>query len=1090
MRACWCVVPAVLAAACGHLAAPTGTGGGGGGGGTPAALSFTTQPITTSAGQDLPALQIEVKDAAGKAVTNFTGAVTVALAVNPGSDTLDGTTTVNAVAGVATFANLIIDRAASGYRLIATSGQLAPATSGRFDILGGAATQLVFTAQPSASVAGKSISPAVRLSAVDSLGNLDATFIGTVTVAIAHNPAGGTLSGGTALVAAAGVATFATLSLDKVGSGYTLSATAVGLTGATSAAFDVTAGSATHLIFSVQPSSITAGGTITPSVQVTALDTAGNTATGYIGNVSLSITGGTGTPGASLSGVRTIAAVAGTATFSGLSIDLAGTAYTLTATGSGTTGTISQSFNVAAAAADSLVFTAQPTATTAGMAINPAVQISARDSLGNVVSGFTGTVTVAIAPGTGTQGAHLLGTKAVAATAGVATFSTLKIDSSGAGYRFTATAVGISGTTSASFAITAGTATRLSFTVQPTTTAAGKTISPSVRVAAVDALGNTDPAFSGNVTVAIGHNPSGGTLSGTVTVPAFGGVATFSTLSIDKVGTGYTLTAAAAGLVGVTSTSFDIGSGAATQLLVTVQPHSATAGGTITPAVQVTALDAGGNPATSFVGNVSVAITAGTGTAGASLGGTRTVAAVAGVAVFSTLSVNLAGTGYALTATSSGLTPALSSAFNITAAAADSLVFTAQPTATPAGQALTPAVQVAARDSLGNVVASFTGNVTVAIAPGTGTPGAHLTGTTTLAAVAGVATFSTLKIDSAGSGYRFTATAVGLSGTTSASFTITAGTATRLLFTVQPTTATSGKTISPSVKVTATDALGNTNSTFSGNVTVTIGHNPSGGTLSGTATVADFGGVATFSTLSIAKAGTGYTLTAAATGLTGTTSTPFDITAGSATQLLVTVQPHNATAGVAISPAVQVSALDGAGNPATGFIGNVTFAITANTGTVGATLSGMRTVAATTGVATFSTLAIDLAGTGYTLTASASGLTAAVSGSFNITPAAAAALFFTVQPTTTTAGATITPAVQVTARDALGNTATGFTGMVTIAIGTNPSGGVLSGTATVSASSGIASFSTLSISLAGTGYTLAATASGVTGATSTAFNIQ
>ena len=1080
----------MLAAACGHLAAPTGTGGGGGGGGTPVALSFTTQPVTTTAGQDLPALQIEVKDAAGKSVTNFTGAVTVAFAVNPGSDTLDGTTTVNAVAGVATFANLIIDRAGSGYRLIATSGQLAPATSGRFDILGGPATLLVFTAQPTASVAGKSISPAVRLSAVDSLGNLDATFIGTVTVAIAHNPASGTLSGGTAQVAAAGVATFSTLSLDKVGSGYTLSATAAGLTGATSAAFDVTAGSATHLTFAVQPSSITAGGTIAPAVQVTALDTAGNTATGYIGNVSLSITGGTGTAGATLSGVRTIAAVAGTATFSGLSIDLAGTAYPLTATGSGTTGTISQPFNVAAAAADSLVFTTQPTATTAGVVISPAVQVSARDSLGNIVSGFTGTVTVAIAPGTGTQGAHLLGTRAVAAVAGVATFSTLKIDSSGTGYRFTATAAGISGTTSASFAITAGTATKLSFTVQPTTTAAGKTISPAVRVAAVDALGNTDPTFSGNVTVAIGHNPSGGTLSGTATVAAFGGVVTFATLSIDKVGLGYTLTAATAGLTGVTSTSFDIGSGAASQLLVTVQPHSATAGGTITPAVQVTALDAVGNPATSFVGNISVAITAGTGTAGASLGGTRTVAAVAGVAVFSTLSINLTGTGYTLTATSSGLTPAMSSAFNITAAAADSLVFTTQPIATTAGQAVTPAVQVAARDSLGNVVTSFTGNVTVAIAPGTGTPGAHLTGTTTLAAVAGVATFSTLKIDSAGSGYRLTASALGLSGTTSASFAITAGTATKLLFTVQPTTTTSGKTISPSVKVTATDALGNTNSTFSGNVTVAIGHNPSGGKLGGTVTVAAFGGLATFSTLSIDKAGTGYSLTAAATGLTGTTSAPFDITAGSATQLLVTVQPHNATAGVAISPAVQVSALDGAGNPATGFIGNVTVAITANTGTAGATLSGMRTVAATAGVAVFSTLSIDLAGSGYTLTASASGLTSAVSGSFNITPAAAAALFFTVQPTTTTAGAMITPAVQVTARDAFGNTATGFTGMVTIAIGTDPSGGVLSGTTTVNASAGIASFSTLSISLAGTGYTLAATASGVTGATSTAFNIQ
>jgi hypothetical protein len=1035
-------------------------------------------------------VQVQARDAAGKAVTSFSGTVTVAFSVNPGSDTLEGATTVNAVAGVATFADLSIDRAASGYRLIATSGSLAPATSARFDVLGGQATHLVFTVQPTTGAADRSISPAVRVSAEDSLGNVDASFVGAVSVTIAGNPSGGTLGGGTPVAAAAGVATFSTLTIDKVGSGYTLSAAASGLAGATSTPFDISPGSATRLVFSVQPSGSTAGGTITPAVQVTALDTAGNVATGFIGNVSVAITGGTGASGASLSGLRTIAAVSGVAIFSSLSINLAGTGYTLTATASGATGVISAPFNVGAAAADSLVFTGQPTATTAGTSITPAVEVAARDSLGNIVSTFTGNVTVAIAPGTGTAGASLTGTKTVAAVAGVATFSTLKVDSSGTGYRLTATATGIAGTTSTAFTVTAGAATKLEFTVQPTTSAAGHTISPSVRVAAVDPLGNTDPAFSGNVTVAIGHNPSGGTLSGTPTVAAFGGVATFSTLSIDKAGTGYTLTATTTGRTGATSASFDITSGSGTLLIVTVQPHNATAGATITPAVQVTAQDAGGNTATGFVGNVTVAITAGTGSPGATLGGTRTVAAVAGVATFSTLSIDLAGSGYTLTASASGLTPGISASFNITAAPADSLGFTSQPTVTTAGTAITPAVQVAARDSLGNIVTSFTGTVTVALAPGTGTPAASLTGTRTVAAVAGVATFSTLKVDSAGTGYRLTATAAGIAGTTSAAFTVTAGSATRLLFTVQPTTSVAGKTISPSVRVAAVDALGNTNPTFSGNVTVAIGHNPSGGKLGGTPTVAAFGGVATFSTLSIDKAGTGYTLTAAATGLTGATSASFDITSGSATQLIVTVQPHNATAGAAITPAVQVTALDAGGNTATGFVGNVTVVITAGTGTAGASLGGTRTVAAVAGVATFSTLSIDSAGTGYTLTASASGLTPALSASFNITAGAAVSLVFTVQPSATTAGAVITPAVRVTARDAFGNTATAFTGTVTVIIGTNPSSGTLSGTTVVAATGGIASFSNLSINLAGTGYTLTASATGLTPATSSAFNIM
>src|SRR2546430_13169341 len=88
---------------------------------------------------------------------------------------------------------------------------------------------------------------------------------------------------------------------------------------------------------------------------------------------------------------------------------------------------------------------------------------------------------------------------------------------------------------------------------------------------------------------------------------------------------------------------------------------------------------------------------------------------------------------------------------------------------------------------------------------------------------------------------------------------------------------------------------------------------------------------------------------------------------------------------------------------------------------------------------------------------------------------------------TTAAGAAITPAVQVTAQDAQGNTATEFTGNVTVAIGTNPGSGTLAGTATVAASAGVASFTNLSINKVGTGYTLTATGAG--SATSAAFNI-
>src|SRR5204863_6766932 len=134
---------------------------------------------------------------------------------------------------------------------------------------------------------------------------------------------------------------------------------------------------------------------------------------------------------------------------------------------------------------------------------------------------------------------------------------------------------------------------------------------------------------------------------------------------------------------------------------------------------------------------------------------------------------------------------------------------------------------------------------------------------------------------------------------------------------------------------------------------------------------------------------------------------------------------------------------------------------------------------------TFAGLSINKTGTGYTLTGAATSLTGATSTAFNITPGAATQLVFTVQPTTATAGAAISPAVQVTARDALGNTATAFTGSVIVAIGTNPDGGTLSGTATVAAVAGVATFAALSINKTGTGYTLNASATSLTGASST-----
>src|SRR5207249_239489 len=251
--------------------------------------------------------------AQGNTATGFSGNVTMALGANPGSGTLAGTTTVAAASGVATFANLSINQAGTEYTLTAAASGPTSATSNPFTVSAAAATQLAFTVQPTNGAAGAALTPAVQVTARDAQGNVATDFTGTVTVALGVNPGSATLSGTISVAAVSGVATFSSLSIDKVGTGYTLTAVdpGEGLSGATSSAFTITVGAATQFVFSVQPSATAAGAAITPAVQVTALDAGGNVATGFAGSVAVAL--GTNPSGGTLAGTTTVPAVSGVA---------------------------------------------------------------------------------------------------------------------------------------------------------------------------------------------------------------------------------------------------------------------------------------------------------------------------------------------------------------------------------------------------------------------------------------------------------------------------------------------------------------------------------------------------------------------------------------------------------------------------------------------------------------------------------------------------------------------------------------------------------------------------------------------------------
>jgi len=329
------------------------------------------------------------------------------------------------------------------------------------------------------------------------------------------------------------------------------------------------------------------------------------------------------------------------------------------------TGTTTVTVN--AATASKLAFTQQPGGGTSAIAWTTQPIVAVQDAFGNTTSS-TATVTLAITAGTGTSGAVLTCTaNAKAAVAGLATFGGCKIDKSGAGYTLNATGTSLTTAVSSPFTIVAGAATKVVYTQQPTAVVAGSVISPAIVVTVQDASNNTVTTSSATVNVAIGTNPGGGTLSGTVSKAASSGVTTFSDLSINKSGNGYTLTMTSTGLTSATSGTFNVTVATASKLAFTTQPGGGAAGATWTTQPKVTVQDAFGNTITTSSASVTLTITSGTGTSGAVLTCTANPkAAASGVVAFAGCKINLAGSGYTLTATTAGLTNGVSTTFNIT----------------------------------------------------------------------------------------------------------------------------------------------------------------------------------------------------------------------------------------------------------------------------------------------------------------------------------------------------------------------------------------------------------------------------------------
>jgi hypothetical protein len=207
------------------------------------------------------------------------------------------------------------------------------------------------------------------------------------------------------------------------------------------------------------------------------------------------------------------------------------------------------------ASASAFVVTA-PAPATAGTAFD--VTVKAVDPFGQTALGYTGTVTFTSAdpypaslPAAYTFLATDNGTHTFSAAATLYTAGTWDV---------TATdTVTTSITGSAFVSVSPAAADHLLFLQQPTDTAAGQTISQVV-VEVVDQFGNVVTSDNSDmVTLSLNDNPmTGAALSGTVTMTVVNGMATFSDLSIDLAGDGYTLSAATTGLASTDSAAFSI----------------------------------------------------------------------------------------------------------------------------------------------------------------------------------------------------------------------------------------------------------------------------------------------------------------------------------------------------------------------------------------------------------------------------------------------------------------------------------------------------------------------------------------------------
>ena len=613
-------------------------------------------------------------------------------------------------------------------------------------------------------------------------------------------------------------------------------------------------------------------------------------------------------------------------------------------------------------------------------------------------------------------------------------------------YVLTAALAGGGASTLAPCDVTAGPPAALSFAPSPAPTSVAVGTALSFSVAAVDAWQNPVPSLS--LLASSGSQQISATTSST-------GQATiaFPVFSTQLGSYAVRVTTPANASLSLT-TQLTVTAGAPSVLVFPTQPQGAVAGATL-PLFTIGAQDSFGNP-TAILSTSRCSLALASAPAGASIGGTYQSVAPGsnGQVTFSAVTLAKAGP-YTFQPSCTGVagTSAPSNSLTITTGTASAITISSlAPTSVTGGQSFT--VPVTVTDSQSNPESSGTVALTLS-----GPTGATLSGPATATVGAnGVATFSGLSI------------AALSSGTYTLSFTSGSATPGTLNLVVTAAPIISSFAASPSAVTAGTPV------TLSWSVAEAVSVS-----ITGVATVFPGG---SGSTQVSPDASTTYTLTATnATSNQSTATAGVTVSQKPVGSLTFLSQPGGGSgpgfaAGMAL-PTLTVGALDTSNNAAP-LVSGTSCSLTVVSGPSGSP-TGLTT-STSAGVATFASVVFQTAGT-YTLSASCAGISvpAVTSESIPIAPAAPNRIAITTPPPSTLTTSQ-TFGFTATAYDPYGNTVT--SGTASVSIVSQPGGGSLTGSQSVTISSGNATFSGLGISsITGGNYTLQVAVGTATGNT-------